>query len=177
MCGTNEQVFSAWASGGVMRCHADSRDGMYTVAEHVGGMMLLLFQLKESPSEYLCRAIAQHDMAEFILGDLPHTAKVRFPELRLAYEKAEAEVEDEMNAVQCHLSRTDRAWLRALDLLDFWMFALHRFHPADPRTEVALKALRKMEDLPAEVREFITWRLGKGSFYRVPAGGYKNGMV
>jgi 5'-deoxynucleotidase YfbR-like HD superfamily hydrolase len=86
----------------------------------------------ETDGTDILRAAQYHDEAERVLGDLPATAKERFPALAAAYAKAELEVLIEMGHTW-RLSRTERRMIRLCDVLERYLYAAARGvdHPDD----------------------------------------------
>lgn len=76
-----------------------------------------------NPSEDLLFACLHHDEAETILGDMPATAKRRFPALAAAYAKAELEILTEMGYTWS-LTRQDADILKLCDMLDAYKVML-----------------------------------------------------
>jgi hypothetical protein len=86
----------------------------------------------------LIEAALNHDEAERVLGDLPATAKARFPALAAAYAKAELEVLVDMGHTW-NLSRLEADILRLCDVLERYTFAAERgvIHDDDRVTCIA----------------------------------------
>ncbi len=54
-----------------------------SVGHHTANVIAILFQLYEgNPPVEVIRAALHHDVPELVTGDVPYTAKVRFPELK-----------------------------------------------------------------------------------------------
>ncbi len=75
------------------------------------------------PSDDLLFAALHHDEAEAILGDMPATAKRRFPALAAAYAKAELEILTEMGYTWS-LTRIEADILKLCDMLDAYKVML-----------------------------------------------------
>lgn len=121
-----EMIQTARASGGVSRCHTHTYHGSYTLAQHSWQIITLGWMLmpeKLFTVDFIMHA-QLHDAAELVLGDLPAPAKWRFPELAAAFRKAEATIELEMLNGLPKISDDQRAWLKALDLIELSMWAI-----------------------------------------------------
>jgi hypothetical protein len=68
----------------------------------------------------LIRAALYHDEPERILGDMPSPAKMRFPDLAAAYERAEQEVMAELGIAPFDLTKSEQAILHLADKADAW---------------------------------------------------------
>jgi hypothetical protein len=118
-----EQIYT---SGSVIRFHADpvlSRLAQ-TNADHQGRCVQLLMILHPNPSVELIRAVAFHDAAELITGDMRGPFKRAAPLIGELLEQAENQIRAEMGVDPFELTETDRAWLRTLDQLEPLAFVI-----------------------------------------------------
>lgn len=116
------QVKATREGGETQRAHGTFHHTPYSVASHSYGAVSLLLLLHPNPSLDLVKALQWHDVAERWLGDIPSPAKRDNPGLREVYESVETEY---LNALGFNpkLTREDREWVRALDVLELWLWA------------------------------------------------------
>lgn len=95
---------------------------------------------------HVIQAAKVHDEAERELGDMPATAKRRFPYLEEAYRRAEAEVLGEHPLD--HLTDVEQSILDLADQLDAYLWA-QRF--TDIRTVAWYKQLEHMREQAAQI--------------------------
>lgn len=111
-----------WEAGGVRRYHTERLIGPgQTVAEHSWGVATLVALLWPEASTLLLRAALLHDIAERWTGDGAFTAKRRWPALKAALDRAEADVFAELGAGY-ELSAEDQARLKVADRLEMVLF-------------------------------------------------------
>lgn len=153
-------VRSAREAAHVERCHTKPHHGSYSTGAHSYGMLAMALILHPAPSLALLREIAFHDAGERWVGDIPWMAKQAHPELRKAYEAAEEAELERHNIPGGVLSLEDREWLAALDLLEFYMWALDQLAfgfsiwEADVRRcEKVLRGMIEAGRLPAPLRD------------------------
>lgn len=117
----------------VLRWHANADDRLRnsgdTVKMHeirVASLCMRLCAFLGMPlhASDLPRAALNHDEAESIVGDIPGPAKRRFPDLKEAYERAEAEVLAEMGIAPFNLNPDEAAVLKICDRLDAILWAM-----------------------------------------------------
>lgn len=113
-------------AGSVERCHTTPHHGSYTNGLHTFNMIGMLLTLHPRPSVRLIAAVTHHDVGEGFLGDLPYHAKERYPALKEAYEEAEEAELKASGLATASLSADEIIWLRWLDLVEFWMWALEQ---------------------------------------------------
>lgn len=152
------QVLAAREGGAVERCHATPHHGTYNNAQHCYGAVSLLLILHPDPSVDLIRAVQFHDVAERWLGDMPATGKTG--PLRTEYEEAEATIQMDLGLMPL-LDQESHAWLRAVDLLDLWLWAreqlfLGNFAAEEIRVRCE-KALDQDRNTPGPVFTLIDW--------------------
>lgn len=107
--------------GQVRRCHVLPHISSYTVGLHTYGAVSLLLLLHPSPSLALIKAVQWHDVAERWMGDMPSPVKSRHPELGQLYERIERQCLKSLGLAQ-DLTADERAWLRAVDLLELYLW-------------------------------------------------------
>lgn len=85
---------------------------------------MLAHKLHPAPSADLLKAITFHDSAERWVGDVPAPSKWWIvPEMRMTLDTAEERILRGLE-VLVQLSREDQGWLKALDLLELYLFCL-----------------------------------------------------
>jgi len=90
-----------------------------TVGHHTCNVMAILFYLfDDTPPLYLVRHALHHDAAELITGDIPATAKWRFPAIAKAVEGAEQEIEAAACLDDTTLDPLHRDLLKFADTMD-----------------------------------------------------------
>jgi hypothetical protein len=131
----------------VSRWHCHPNDALRLSGDDIDRHQKAVTQLVERLCDYIgyetdgtdiLRAARYHDEAERVLGDLPATAKARFPALAAAYAKAELAVMVEMGHIW-NLSRFEADILRLCDVLERYTFAAERgvIHDDDRVTCIA----------------------------------------
>jgi len=117
---TQEQFYK----GNVARWHAHQSYAMRkcgdNIRDHHFRCVELVCDFVIHPSGNLMLAVAWHDQAEVILGDMPFTAKRDWPALAAAYERAEAEINDKYN-VQQPANDYERDVIKFVDRIDAYM--------------------------------------------------------
>lgn len=149
-------------SGHVRRVHTFKHHGEYRVSDHsYNALTILLHLYPGDPSMTLVRALLHHDCGERVLGDLPATAKWRYPLLGELYETVERDViqnaHPQVHAALEALTPAERAWLRVCDGLEllFWCSdQMELGNKAEPMRVAfrIMRALRAIPDLPGKCR-------------------------
>jgi hypothetical protein len=124
-----DRVLALREGGQTKRCHTHPALTHYDVAQHCYNMVALLMVLHPKPSMELVTEIMTHDLAERWTGDLP--APVKWRERAFANEAAlveDAVLKNLGYNNQELLSEGDRAWLKALDSLELWLWAQHELY-------------------------------------------------
>lgn len=152
-----DRVKALWESGGVRRFHATPILQHYDIAQHCWRMGVLLDVLHPGPSQELRRAVMFHDSAERWTGDVPATAKWWVvPGISSWFAQAERRILTELG-VNVDLTNEEYAWLKALDLLELYLFCLDEQDLGNTNVEnVERVCYRELgnEWVPLEVR---TW--------------------
>ena len=144
--------------GRVERCHCFPTITNPTVAQHTFNAVSLLLCLCPDPTINMIKALQFHDVAERFLGDMPATAKWKFPDLKEVYERIEWLILD-TNGMYPKLSETERKWVAAMDMLEFFLYIKHEERLGN---RYAAQRLHNIEqalitsDLPIPVREFFS---------------------
>ena len=113
-------------AGRVKRYHNHSIIGEQTVGEHTYGMVQIIRCLTDDDcSGNLLKAALDHDVPEAITGDIPFTAKKGHPELKIAVDNVEAEVEKEYG-LQRLLNAAEYNVLKQADLLEMGFFGINQ---------------------------------------------------
>lgn len=111
---------AVFQGGTVVRYHTTPMPIRQNVAEHTFGVIAILFELCY-PTQELIRAALHHDIAEKVTGDIPYSAKRRFPALDKASLDAEAEV-NTLWQLNTHLTPEERQLLKLADMLELVHF-------------------------------------------------------
>lgn len=154
------KVAATREGGTVRRCHGTPHHGLYNIAQHSFGAVTLLLLLHPAPSVDLIKAVQWHDVAERWLGDMPSPAKSTNPELARVYEETEARLLYQLGLLP-ELQQAEQHWLKAVDLLDLWLWAREEKHLGNQNVagmleacENALQALQLDGRLPEQVHTF-----------------------
>jgi 5'-deoxynucleotidase YfbR-like HD superfamily hydrolase len=148
-------------AGRIERLHTIPHHQRYTVGHHTWTMLVLLHELfpEPGPSKRLMWAITFHDVPERWVGDVPTTIKWSSAELLAALDAVETEI-NERFGFQYKLNPQERNWLKALDLLELFLFcedelAMGNQHVQQVRNN-CFAILSKNTEVPIEVRRFVT---------------------
>lgn len=171
----NLQRIWAFREGGqTKRCHTMNYHGHYDVAQHSFNMLSMLFLLHTTtpPSQELIKAVLWHDIPERWTGDVPTTAKMADPELKRAMSRIEQEVLIKLGIRELFpiLTREERNWLDALDLLELALWATEQ-EVMGNKTIVNMKEqirnifLDRLDIIPEEIQEVLH---AKMPYYRSP---------
>jgi 5'-deoxynucleotidase YfbR-like HD superfamily hydrolase len=155
------QVKAVREAGLTRRAHVLPYQGSYNIAQHSYGATSLLLLLNPDPSLELIKAVMWHDVAERWLGDLPSPAKVFSKELKEIYEAEELKILKTLELFP-GLSLMDQRWLKAVDIMDLWLWARENRAQGDlavtgimDNCYLALVELRRLNDLPDHAKEFF----------------------
>ncbi len=117
------QAEELWSTGRVKRWHAFPIIGEQNVADHSWGVALIVMEVAEDHlSVNLMRAAITHDSAEFYTGDMPYQTKKRWPQLAVALEICEQDVERVHN-IDWVLTGEQREILKWADMFELLLFA------------------------------------------------------
>jgi HD containing hydrolase-like enzyme len=90
-----------------------------TVGHHTANVIAILFHLfDDNPPLYLVRHALHHDAAEAHTGDIPATAKWKFPALAKAAEEAETQVAEAVGLETVKMDDLHRDLLKFADMMD-----------------------------------------------------------
>lgn len=118
----SERVKVAFVGGHVRRWHAEDIIGEERVDSHTWGMLAIIHLLHPSPSVNLLGAVTFHDSpGEPFSGDIPHGAKVAFPELRAADQSIGERAERAIGA-HFEIGTEDQWWLSFADMAQALLF-------------------------------------------------------
>jgi len=123
MAVTEDTVVKAFREGGgVIRCHARPRLREYTVGQHAFNVAGLISIFNPGASSRLLRAALWHDVPERWLGDIPTPLKQMQPDLGGLIKSAEEEI-FELLGVDFNLTKEEKIWLKAADMLELFIYA------------------------------------------------------
>jgi 5'-deoxynucleotidase YfbR-like HD superfamily hydrolase len=138
-----EQVLAVRDAGEVERAHCIPHVGSYSNAKHCYGAVSLLLLLHPNPSVELIKAVNFHDTAELWLGDIPSPGKSRMPDVRALYELHERAMLLEVFGEWPDLSEEDDTWLKAVDQVDFFLWARNQYAMGNTRILKSLENVSK----------------------------------
>lgn len=118
----SERVQVALVGGHVRRWHAEDIIGEERVDSHTWGMLAIIHLLHPSPGVNLLGAVTFHDSpGEPFSGDIPHGAKVAFPELKVADHSIGERAEWAIGA-HFEIGTEDQWWLSFADMAQALLF-------------------------------------------------------
>ena len=151
----------------VQRWHTITNVKEQTVADHSWGVASIILDVWPDSSNSLITYALWHDIPEFVVGDVPVTAKWANENLARAVEKAETQVAKEHN-LYVKLTTTEKIKLAIADLLEVLWYAseeialgnsnfLKVFHTARKRLETLIHSM----DCKAYVTDIINHLQGE----------------
>lgn len=117
----------------VRRWHNQPNVPMQTIGDHTFGMCMLLMLVHPNPSRDLYEAVIQHDLAEQISGDFPHTTKKKYSVLCEIDDECRDEFIEKWGLRVPSLSNEDKLWLKFLDQLEAFYYIVSQ-NPQDKQT-------------------------------------------
>ncbi len=152
--------------GKTERTHTTPHHGSYSVAEHSWGVATLLAILHPNPSTDLILAGMWHDVHERWTGDTPAPIKwglgnVTKDELKRLESSINASI-----GIYFDLSPADIKWLKACDMLEFWLWSIDQLMLGNKNAEEGMTNAKNWfstheRDVPDTVRDFMNqykWR-------------------
>lgn len=112
-------------SGEVLRFHASVGIEKQKCSEHQWGVALILQHIYPECSKELLLAALLHDAAEVFTGDVPASAKWRYPELNTVLKEIELEFE-KFNGIEFNLEKEDHFAMKLADTLEGMSQCLHQ---------------------------------------------------
>ncbi len=147
--------------GKTERTHTTPHHGSYSVAEHSWGVATLLAILHPNPSRDLILAGLWHDVHERWTGDIPAPIKwclgnVARDELKRLSSSIDSSLE-----INFYLSVKDLEWLKACDMLEFWLWsidqnALGNLNADEGHTNAEHWFSTHKDEVPDIVQDFMT---------------------
>lgn len=108
-------------AGSVLRYHTMPTLRKQTVADHTWNVMRIYCELWGRPTEpSVWVYMLYHDALEIQTGDSPFYAKRRWPELKMALDRAEREASRDMGIELPEISGEDAARVKLADLMEMW---------------------------------------------------------
>lgn len=118
-----DKILHLREAGNVLRFHPLPYLGAgNTVGKHSFDMLVLLDRLHPDPPLRLYRAVLYHDLHERWTGDVPAPIRHNFPDLKRAHNDAVADLQKRMKIPAVDLTDDERRWLKALDVLEVWLW-------------------------------------------------------
>lgn len=147
-------------SGRTERFHNLPHHLPYSVAQHSWNMVAILEVLYPDAPVRLVKACLFHDSAERWTGDMPAPGKWWLcPEANSFLKEAEAEVLSSLQVNYADGLRSDeKAWLKALDLLELYLYCWSEMDMGNRGAEQAYNTCKQIleEDwVPGAVKQFI----------------------
>jgi 5'-deoxynucleotidase YfbR-like HD superfamily hydrolase len=116
------------SASGIKRYHMHPIVGEQTVGEHTyrGCQILRYIAAGRENLPFMVTAFLDHDVAEAITGDIPFTAKNKFPQLKTATARAEDKVFAAFSLDTIALTTEEWAILKQADLLEMCTFGIRQ---------------------------------------------------
>lgn len=103
----------------VTRYHGLTGPITQNIAAHQWGVAWLITEFHPDPSPKLLKAALEHDLPEFITGDVSYVAKLEYPDFREAVDRVTVQAETSMGMVSLlQITVRDTWWLKWADLLE-----------------------------------------------------------
>jgi len=146
--------------GNVRRCHTVPYPGEYTVGKHTFDMLAILHVLCPKASQRLTTAVLLHDVAERYTGDLPGSVVDVDPRLKDSFRAMTRDVERKIGILGEELRPEERAWLRAIDKVELWMWCHDQLNLGNDHVSGIVAWLeawfeQEAKDLPQAVALFL----------------------
>lgn len=124
-----QEIYDKWNAGFTRRwhCHALLRDTVDPTDGHSARVIKLALMMKEDLSREAILFALTHDDSEIDLGDLSGWAKRDNPELKEAYESAEAQNMKRLGINHPDLNDDEAAIIRCADKMDAHLWAMHHY--------------------------------------------------
>tara|TARA_R110000851_G_scaffold16046_3_gene52548 strand:+ start:376 stop:915 length:540 start_codon:yes stop_codon:yes gene_type:complete len=108
----------------VERMHQLPGLGSYSDGLHTFNMLTMLLVLNQDASPSLIRAVIEHDIPEYLTGDMSSDAKKNGIQNNQVQAQVELEVNENLfgRYVYLDLSDEDKKWLSGLDMLEFYCY-------------------------------------------------------
>jgi 5'-deoxynucleotidase YfbR-like HD superfamily hydrolase len=106
-----------YKAGKVTRWHTKGDIPPQSIADHSWGVAMLIMAYHPRPSIELIQAALVHDLGEIYTGDIPYSAKLRWPDFRDLLAKKEKDAMDDLGAsvYMTQLLPGEKAWLKWAD--------------------------------------------------------------
>ena len=157
---TIHKVRAVREGGGTKRTHTTPHHGSYSVAEHSWNVASLLAILHPDPSKELILAGLWHDVHERWTGDMPAPIKWCLGKVaKDEFKRLEISIEENLE-IDVALSTDDIKWLKACDMLEFWLWckdqiALGNQNAKEGETNAAYWFDTNRNDVPKITLDFI----------------------
>jgi len=152
------RILAIREGGAVQRFHASPHLCHYDVAQHSWGMAAMLFVLNPDASRELIYACLFHDVAERWVGDMPAPMKWSNKIVQEEMHRTEERIERQLG-INIQLTEIEQKWLKALDLLDLYIFCMHERAMGNTllnkTEELCLKMLTEEPWIPSAVTEWV----------------------
>ena len=158
---TIHRVRAIREGGNVERTHTTPHHGSYGVDKHSWGVATLLAILHPNPSKELILAGLWHDVLERWTGDIPAPSKWRLGKVVMdEIKRLENSIESSLG-INFDLSAEDLKWLKACDMLEFWLWSIDQGALGNCNTEEGKRNAEywfnnHKDEVPDIVQDFMT---------------------
>lgn len=110
-------------AGQVVRYHTWPTLQRQTVAEHTWQLLRIFYNIWDATISYrVTRYIMWHDAGEIVTGDPPYPVKARNPDMKVAYDRAEAEALRGLGVEPPEISDSDKLRVKCAELIEMAEF-------------------------------------------------------
>lgn len=156
----NKRYSTLRGAARVRRFHTRAVIHQQTVGEHSFGVACLVLEIEPGASANLLRAALYHDAAEYILGDMPATAKWDYKALAETYGMYSRDIEEDLS-LRVELTPYEQALLKFADMADLVAYAFEEWdmgnHGAIEFIKNGLEDLRLRNIPNSKAAEFLGW--------------------
>lgn len=133
-----QRILAMREASRVERAHTIVHHGTYSNGQHSFDMLTLALELRPETSANMMRAIIYHDLGERWVGDMPHPAKGESPEHAAKGQELEEVIASRLGW-QFKLTTAEKRWIRALDRLEFLLWADDQVNLGNRHLEAVLE--------------------------------------
>lgn len=119
----------------VTRMHTMPTRYQQSVGEHTFGVLSIVLTIHPNATPQLLRATLYHDIPEAVTGDVPATAKWRWPDMETALRGAEEWMRREFELSE-ELPSLERKVLKFADMMELLLFSLEEADAGDRKMVV-----------------------------------------
>lgn len=142
-----ECLLNVRLAGRVERCHTIPHHGSYSVAAHSWGAAMLLYHLFPDDFQRLVVYVLSHDIPEGWVGDIPSPVLRYNTTVASIIQELEKNLSERMNVPSEHkLSQADKAALKCVDRLEFYLWAREQLAMGNQFVAESLKEIERYID-------------------------------